>query len=63
MKRFTDLIGEATKDAKAPFDVSSTFYNAKIVDPRASVEHGMAHEIQEASTPVGSILWWVNQTA
>lgn len=59
--RYRFLVAEATKGAKMPFDVKSSEDVAKVIDASASIEHGIAHEIKESTTPAGSILWWVNQ--
>jgi len=59
--RYRSLVAEATKDAKTPFDVKSSETVAKIIDAKASIEHGIAHEIKESATPLGSVLWWINQ--
>lgn len=58
--RFISVVNEATKGAKTSFDVKSSELAAKVIDAKASVEHGIAHEIEESATPPGSVLWWVN---
>lgn len=61
MARFISVVGEATKGAKTPFDVRSAETAAKVIDAKASIEHGVAHDIKESATPPGSVLWWVNE--
>jgi ATP-dependent Clp protease, protease subunit len=62
MARFVSVVAEATGGAKSQFDVKSSETAAKVVDAQKALEHGIAHEIRESTTPTGAKMWWINQT-
>jgi ATP-dependent Clp protease, protease subunit len=59
LQRFGSIVAEATKGAKAPFDVKATETAANVVDAKEAIAHGIAHEIKESTTPAGAHIWWV----